>query len=305
MIKSTKEALKILSVTNDTLSKEQKISLDRDGYCLIKFSEQDWKDRGINLDQISSTVNDLIEKEGWKGGWDHISEKMKDGVHPEPGSQRLNNLLSKGECFKRLLTIPEVLFGSYFYIKSDICLSSIILRSPQPNSGKQKLHVDWNPRKKITDPYRSVICTILLDDATKESGATRFVPGSHKLIGAPSDYGFGEEAHPKEKLLEAPRGSFLIYSAHLWHSGTECKNGKSRRQIFINYRDRKVWQSLNMKKFLAPEYCENLSEVERYLLKIRPQDPTQIEWLHKHRNKKIIKSIFNFLWQLRDKKYSL
>ena len=306
VVQSTKEALKILSVTSDTLSSEQRAGLDRDGFCLIEFSQQEWKERGVDLDKISSTVDDLIEKEGWKGGWEHISETMVKGVHPEPGSQRLNNLLNKGSCFSKIFTIPEVLDASYSFIKNDMCLSSMILRAPQPNNERQKLHIDWVPRKKESDPYRSVVCTILLDDATKESGATRFVPGSHKLLGAPSDHGYGNKGpHPEEKLLEAPRGSFLMYSAHLWHGGTECKNGKPRRQIFINYRDRKVWQSLNMKKFLSLEYTEGLNEAEKYLLKIRPEDPSQMEWLFKRRNNKLVKVMSNFLWNLRDKKHIL
>lgn len=301
MINSTKEAFNRLSVNFDTLSINQKTSLEKDGFCLIEFSIKDWQDRGINFNNVSKTVDKLIDDEGWKGGWEHISEKMKKGFHPEPGAQRLNNLLNKGSCFRKLFIIPEILAGSHALIKNDMCLSSMILRAPQPNSGRQNLHIDWVPRKKETDPFRSVICAILLDDVTKESGATRFVPGSHKFLGEPKDYGFGDEnPHPNERYLEAPRGSCLIYSGHLWHGGTECKNGKKRRQIFINYRDRKVWQSLNMKKFLNDKLIKNLNDAEKYLLKVRPEDPSQIEWFFKRRNNKLIKIMFDFLWNLED-----
>ena len=70
---------------------------------------------------ISKVVDDLINKEGWRGGWDHISHQMKTGKHPEEGAQRLNNLLSKHECFRKIFTIPEALAAARFLIKDEIC----------------------------------------------------------------------------------------------------------------------------------------------------------------------------------------
>jgi ectoine hydroxylase-related dioxygenase (phytanoyl-CoA dioxygenase family) len=131
------------------------------------------------------------------------------------------------------------------------------------------------------------------------------VPGSHNLVGQPSDYGYDSvEPHQDEELLEAPKGTILIYSAHLWHGGTKCMNGKPRRQIFINYRDRKVWQSLNMKKFLYPEFIASLNDSEKYLLKVRPEDGFQSEWLFKRRNQWLIKKLAERWWVFKDKKYT-
>ena len=53
--------------------------------------DETWND--INL--ISKVIDELIEKEGWRGGWDNIKHLMKEGEHPEKGAQRLNNLLRK------------------------------------------------------------------------------------------------------------------------------------------------------------------------------------------------------------------
>ena len=58
---------------------------------------------------------------------------MKKGKHPEEGAQRLNNLLSKHECFRKIFTIPEALAAARFLIKDEICLSQLILRMPLPN----------------------------------------------------------------------------------------------------------------------------------------------------------------------------
>ena len=122
---STKQALLDLSINDSALSVDNKFRLKNDGYCLISISEQQWKKRGIDLELISKVVDDLIKKEGWRGGWDHISHQMKKGKHPEEGAQRLNNLLNKHECFRKIFTIPEVLAAARFLIKDEICIYHI------------------------------------------------------------------------------------------------------------------------------------------------------------------------------------
>ena len=57
MINSTDEALEALSITDNILTEDQKNKLEVDGYCLITVTPQEWKDRGIDLDQISKVVN--------------------------------------------------------------------------------------------------------------------------------------------------------------------------------------------------------------------------------------------------------
>ena len=168
--------VKDLSINENILSDQKKLELMDNGYCTIYISPEEWKKRGIDLDLISKVVDELIEKEGWRGGWDHISNKIKEGQHPEKGAQRLNNLLSKHDCFRKVFTIPEAILASKFLIKKEISLSQLILRMPFPGKGEQPWHVDWIPRKSNQDPIRSVLTSLLLDDFTKDNGTTRVVP---------------------------------------------------------------------------------------------------------------------------------
>ena len=293
---STKDALKDLNITGNSLSEKNRNDLESKGYCLIYKTDDDWKKLGININLISKVIDELIEKEGWKGGWDNIKHQMKEGEHPEKGAQRLNNLLSKDKCFKNIFTIPETLEASSSLIKSDIALSQVILRMPLPGKGDQPWHVDWIPRKRKNDPVRSVLSSLLLDDFTKENGATRVIPGSHKFLKTPSESGYYLQDHPDEKYIEAPRGSLLIYDINLWHRGSKCINGKKRRHLNINYRDRKIWQQINFKKEMSDDLKNSFSDAEKYLLKIRDEDPNQNEWLFKHRNNFFVKKMMNFVW---------
>ena len=293
---STIDALKELNISESTLSEENKNDLLEKGYCLIFRNTNEWKSMGIDLDLISNVIDKLIEKEGWRGGWDNIKEKMVEGKHPEEGAQRLNNLLSKHECFRKVFTIPEALAASKFLIKKDIALSQLILRMPLPGKGDQPWHVDWIPRKKKTDPVRSILTSLLLDDYSIENGTTRVVPGSHKLLKQPSEDGYFFQDHPNQKYIEAPRGTLLIYDVNLWHRGSKCLNGKKRRHLNINYRDRKVCQQINFKKEMPEDFAEKLSEAEKYLLKIRKEDPERNDFLFKYRNNFLVKNYMNFIW---------
>tara|TARA_B100000959_G_C14876253_1_gene580540 strand:- start:264 stop:1205 length:942 start_codon:yes stop_codon:yes gene_type:complete len=288
-----------LSATEDVLSENEKSQLIEDGFCIKSISPKEWMERGIDLDLISKVINELVEKEGWRGGYDHDVTLMKEGQHPEEGAQRLNNLLYKHECFRKVFTIPEILAASKLLIKDEINLSQMILRMPLPGTGEMPWHVDWIPRKKSSDPVMSVLNFLLLDDYTKENGTTRVIPGSHKFLKQPSDEGYYFQDHPDQKYVEAPRGSLILCDVNVWHAGTKNQNGKNRRHLNIHYRNRKIWQQINFKKTIPNKLKYNLTPAESYLLKVRDEDPSRNDWLFYHRNNFFVKKLMNFYWNLK------
>lgn len=294
---STENAIRELNIDKNCLSDFHKKELKEQGYCLIDISPEEWKTRGIDIDLVSQVIDNLILKEGWKGGWDHKKEKMVIGQHPEPGAQRLNNLIGKHDCFRKIFTIPEALIASSLLIKNEICLSQLILRMPLPNQGAQPWHIDWIPRRKNSDPIRSVLTSLLLDDYTKENGTTRIIPGSHKFLQSPDEAGYYYQDHPNQKYIEAKKGSLFIYDINLWHCGTKNLNGRKRRHLNINYRDRRIWQQINFKKDLDDSYKKKMNKAESYLLKIREEDVNRNEWLFRNRNNFFIKKMMNFYWK--------
>ena len=296
---NSNSALSEIGVTEDSLTEKQKNDLDNNGYTLIHLTENEWLHRGIDLDLVSNVTNELIEKEGCMGGreaHDHAQHKLQKGEHPEIGAQRLNLLINKHPCYRKIFTIPEAVCAAKYLIKNDIVLSQIILRMPFPGTGEQKWHIDWIPRKKKSDPIRSVLTSIFLDDITKENGATRIIPNTHRLLTSPEEQGLGTKDHPDQIYIEAPRGSLLIYDINLWHCGSRNVNGKKRRILNISYRDRKIWQQINFKKDLIENVRNKLSYAELYLLKARDEDKDRNEFLFKYRNNSIVKKIFQILW---------
>lgn len=104
-------------------------------------------------------------------------------------------------------------------------------RNPLPGFGAQGLHADWK-RRGADDPYAVVTAIWMIDSFTRENGATRVVPGSHRW----------RHPLPKEKLQPHARvpgevtvtgrgGSVLVMNGHLLHSGTANASDRTRRSI--------------------------------------------------------------------------
>jgi ectoine hydroxylase-related dioxygenase (phytanoyl-CoA dioxygenase family) len=111
----------------------------------------------------------------------------------------------------------------------------------------------------------------------KENGAIRVIPGTHKKTGWPDEYIDIHVPHPDEVQVEVPAGSFIVMNAHTWHAGALNPTGGRRRTLYIDYRNRRLPQLLNQKKYLRPETLAKLSDLERYLLGVRDSDPAQAE----------------------------
>ena len=58
---STDTAIQDLNISDKYLTEDHKFNLNNDGYCLIKISSEEWKKRGIDLDEISEVVDIFIE----------------------------------------------------------------------------------------------------------------------------------------------------------------------------------------------------------------------------------------------------
>lgn len=105
--------------------------------------------------------------------------------------------------------------------------------SIEPGETAQSLHRDQNAFDfyPFPDDYH-VQCNTLwaLSDYTAEMGATRVVPGSQFGDKLPTDYS-------DEECLQAEmsRGSVLIYTGKIVHSGAANRSAKVRRAVNINY----------------------------------------------------------------------
>ena len=274
-ITNQQEFYRLLNLDKNTLTSSQKKFLNDEGYLILPPPSYIKK----NLKILNDICDDLILKEGNKGGWE--GKEKNDGYGKnlpfEAGTNRLGNLIEKHEIFKNLLLIPEIISIAREVIRFDIKLSGFTLRNPLKNHGYQQFHIDGLPRKKNDEPFHGVLCAIFLDDANNDNGSTRIIPKSHKKTGYPDEYIDPTKIQKDEIRANLSAGSILAVNLNTWHAGAKNLNGKPRKSIFMQIKRRDETQLLNYKKYLKKETISQLSEQLKYYLAVREEDPTQDE----------------------------
>ena len=155
------EALAQLNASQDLLSHDEKQFLDEQGYLPLPEIMNH-----AQVDALRTRFDELVEEEGENAGTE---------VHQEAGTNRLSNLVDKGEIFEICFTHPRVLAAMRHVLGPDFRLSSLNGRAALPGQGLQGLHADWGTGVEPGDYY---VCNSiwLLSDFTEQNGATRVVP---------------------------------------------------------------------------------------------------------------------------------
>jgi ectoine hydroxylase-related dioxygenase (phytanoyl-CoA dioxygenase family) len=249
------EALHAFHVKADTLTQEEKRFLDENGYLVLEDVLSH-----VRIERLRARLDELLQEEGDAAGLE---------VHQEQGTERLADLVNKGEIFEVSFTHPRVLAGIAHVLKGDLKLSSLNARFAKPGEGLQHLHADWG-RLETPGDYQVCNSIWLLDDFTEDNGATRVVPGSHrwgsKLPG--DDMADPGQPHPQEKLLIAKAGTVVVFNSHTWHGGTLNRTDKRRRAMHSYFCRRHQPQQLDQRARLRPETRERLSEAARTILDV-------------------------------------
>jgi ectoine hydroxylase-related dioxygenase (phytanoyl-CoA dioxygenase family) len=249
-----KSALEALGVRDDTLTQVERDALDHDGFLPLPgiLTERQIAAFGTRLDELLASEGDDAGKE----------------VHQEAGTDRLSDLVNKGEIFEVCFTHPRVLAAVTHVLGGEFKLSSLNARSALPGQGLQALHADWGGP---VAPGNFFVCNSiwLLDDFTESNGATRIVPGSHRSGLAPADVMRDPRtAHPEEIKLLAPAGAVVIFNSHTWHGGTLNASSKRRRALHSYFCRRDQPQQLDQRAYIRPDTWARLSPAARYILDV-------------------------------------
>jgi hypothetical protein len=107
-------------------------------------------------------------------------------------------------------------------------LSDLHGRNPLPGYGQQGLHPDW--LAPAPGAYVAVTALWMIDPFREDNGATRVVPGSHRMVRPlPKSMGQPLAHHPQERVVTGTAGSVLILNGHLLHSGRRNESTTTRR----------------------------------------------------------------------------
>jgi ectoine hydroxylase-related dioxygenase (phytanoyl-CoA dioxygenase family) len=236
--------------------------LDQDGYLIL----EDYMGDRL-LSELRERINQLFLSEGDRAGYEFKQEEQ---------TQRLANLVDKGEVFQRAIAMPEILERVAQVLGPEFKLSSLNARSANPHSTlAQPLHADMGaiPDEK---GYWVANTVWMLDDFTEENGAIRMIPGSHRWDKLPQQVlADPYAAHPQERLITGKAGTVVVMNAHLWHGGTANRTANPRCAMHAFYARWDKPQQQYQKRLLRPEVQERLSPQIRKLLAL--DDPLNDE----------------------------
>jgi ectoine hydroxylase-related dioxygenase (phytanoyl-CoA dioxygenase family) len=219
------------------------------------------------LENMRARVDQLLEEEGAAAGSEFKTEE---------NARRLANLVDKGEVFREAIARPEMLALVESVLGDDFKLSSLNMRSANPNSSSvQPFHIDMGllPDEK---GYAACNCVWMLDDFTQENGALRVIPGSHNWGKKPqNELADPYASHPLELLVTGRAGTVVVMNAHAWHGGTANTTDKERRALHSFFCRHDIPQQQYQKKLLSPKTQAALTGKLRKILAI--DDPLNDE----------------------------
>jgi ectoine hydroxylase-related dioxygenase (phytanoyl-CoA dioxygenase family) len=174
---------------------------------------------------------------------------------------RIYNLLVHGAPFEQVPVHASVLPIVEGVLDPGRLISSLSSIAIDPGEVAQPIHVD-DMVIPLDKPHRPIVCNSMwaLSDFTEANGATRLVPGSHRL-GNP-DYGGAYETI----AAEMKAGDVLIWDGSLWHGGGANGTAQRRMGMAMNYCAGFIRQQENRQLGLSRERVKSFSPRLRELV---------------------------------------
>jgi Phytanoyl-CoA dioxygenase (PhyH) len=141
------------------------------------------------------------------------------------GTTRVHGLVDSGPEFSDVYSYRPMLEACCRVIGQPIRLSSLLARTVHPWSSAQGLHVD---AAADGDAWPMVGFILMVDAFDVDNGSTRFVPGSHRTTGVPTD---PDADQAGQVLALGARGSLVIYNGSVWHGHSANRTARPRRSI--------------------------------------------------------------------------
>jgi ectoine hydroxylase-related dioxygenase (phytanoyl-CoA dioxygenase family) len=187
-------------------------ALDRDGYAIVPG------------------VLDERWVECLRRAFDHAPVQSGGTQHIE-----LTDETPEVESWRALEHHPVLKVAAEHLLSQPYCLGGLHGRNPLPGFGQQGLHSDC--LRGQGDECILITALWMLDDFTLENGATRVVPGSHRITRQLSrDLAQPFAKHRDEKIIVGSAGSVLMFNGYLWHSGRRNDSKGLRRAVQMGIR---------------------------------------------------------------------
>ncbi|MBT05334.1 MAG: hypothetical protein CMM32_00230 [Rhodospirillaceae bacterium] len=217
-----------------------------------------------------------------------ILESLHTNLSPQyaanaPAKHRLNfhedekivyNLHNKDRAFlnfidrEPIFNIVQNFLRQGLHNKNEpITLRQNTARTPIIGGPQQHLHID----SRIpggTFPLM-VVVTWMLEDFSKQNGATRIVPRSHTKPGFPQN----ESEKDTEVIITGPRGSAIIMDGAVWHGGGPNQTTNTRWCILSTYTHWFLKPAFDFSKNMPASFYSLLTPRQRQVMGYTSQPP--------------------------------
>jgi ectoine hydroxylase-related dioxygenase (phytanoyl-CoA dioxygenase family) len=194
------------------LTASERQSLDEDGY--------------LGLESI-------VESKRVKAMRTRLQELLAVTQQDHAGTLIVGGLLEE-EVFDAAWLHPPVLAAVRHVLGDQYRLTGVWARGLRPGHGQQALHVDWGGQGVPGVWYAChAICALV--DFTRENGATRVVPGSHRNAWMLKTRADPRMPHPAQQQLIGAAGTVFILNIHCAHSAVHNASDEPRLAIFANF----------------------------------------------------------------------
>lgn len=218
--------------------------IQKDGYCIVEGLAGN-----ALMDQIAGEMDPFIEKTCY--GRDQLNGFF---------TRRTGALIARSTYARKLVMDPLVIdcVSTWLAHAYSFQLNQAQILSVGPGAKAQPVHVDevaWDFYQFPGDYHIQCNTIWALTDFTEENGATRIVPGSHKL-----PLGLKYKLEDTVPVL-MKRGDVVIYSGKLYHgAGPNTTQDQVRQGINITYSVGWVKQEENQFLSVPREIAQTLPD---------------------------------------------
>lgn len=190
-------------------------------------------------------------------------------IDPTADNVRIYDLPDHDPAFLDLLTLREICEVVEAALGGEFIISNFSANIARPGALPMKIHSDQ--ALSLPEPWReSWVLNVIwcFDDISEENGATRYLPGSHRLTRL-ADLPENPDGHTLP--FEASAGSIIFMDGRLWHtSGRNMSRDRDRALAFAYYARAFIRPQNNWHETLSPEVIAGLDERQRGLFGFGP-----------------------------------
>jgi ectoine hydroxylase-related dioxygenase (phytanoyl-CoA dioxygenase family) len=131
---------------------------------------------------------------------------------------------------------PRVLAAVRHVLGEEFRLTGVSSRGIRPGHGQQALHADWSDGLGGQPGVWygcHAICALV--DFTKDNGATRVVPGSHRNPRILNTRHDARKPHPAQRQMLGLAGTVFVVNIHCGHSAVHNASNGPRHAIFTGF----------------------------------------------------------------------